>query len=108
MNHTLDKNSGVLELTVNGDILSTNVDSLRGEIFSVIGQGEADSGGWRSLELDLTTAKMIDSAGLNLIVSVLKNAKQRGATVSAKISSTHIQRTFAFTRLDQQLRVVMV
>ena len=108
MNHTLDKNNGALQLAVAGDILSTNVDSLRSEIFSVIGQGEDGSGDWRSLELDLTSAKMIDSAGLNLIVSVLKNAKQRGAAVSAKISSTHIQRTFAFTRLDQQLSVVMV
>lgn len=104
MNQLLDKQNGTLQLKFDGDVLSTNVDTLRRDIFSAI-EGDDD---WTSLQLDLTSAKMIDSAGLNLIVSVLKNAKQKNATVKARISSTHIQRTFAFTRLDQQIQVEMV
>ena len=104
MNQVLDKQNGTLQLKVDGDVLSTNVDTLRRDIFGAIEGGDP----WTTLQLDLTSAKMIDSAGLNLIVSVLKNAKQKNATVTARISSTHIQRTFAFTRLDQQIQVEMV
>lgn len=103
-NLTPDK---TLALTIPGDILSTNADQLRKEINAIIESPSVKSSGWTTLKLDLTAAKMIDSVGLNLIVSLYKDAKKLNAKTIAIISNPNIQRTFLFTRLDTHIQVVM-
>ena len=50
---------------------------------------------------------MIDSVGLNLVVSLYKEAKKNNAKTTAAISNPNIQRTSLFTRLDTHIQVVM-
>jgi anti-anti-sigma factor len=90
-------------VTFEGDVLSTSVDSLRAG-FAKLQEGTPT---WNSLELDLTAAKMMDSAGLNLITSVIKAVKARGGQVTARISSKTVHRIFLFTRLDKHVELLV-
>lgn len=104
----LDSFKGTLKLRLPGDLLSTNADAHRQEIFAVLESQAVKSSDWKRLEIDLSQAKMVDSAGLNLLVAITRLAKNRGATLAVKITSLNIQRTFSFTRLDQQIEVLKV
>ena len=108
MKHTLDLYAKRLTLTTDGDILSTNSEAVRQQLFDLLESEPIKQANWETLELDLKSAKMIDSAGLNLIVAVIQHIKQRGCKLTATISSPEIQRTFLFTRLDRQLDLVLV
>ena len=103
--HQLDTSVGILSVTIPGDILSTNADTLRDELFGLLESPEIKTGAWQILKLDLTTAQMVDSVGLNLIVSLIRAVKARQGTVEAAIRSANIHRTFMFTRLDRQITV---
>lgn len=104
----LDSFKGTLKLRLPGDLLSTNADAHRQEIFAVLESQAVKSSDWKRLEIDLSQAKMVDSAGLNLLVAITRLAKNRAATLAVKITSLNIQRTFSFTRLDQQIEVLKV
>lgn len=105
--HTFNSSDKTLLLTFPGDILSTNADQTKKEITAILEGASVKSSGWTVLKLDLTAAKMIDSVGLNLIVSLYKEAKKANAKTTAVISNPNIQRTFLFTRLDTHIQVVM-
>jgi len=94
-----------LRLTIPGDLLSTNVDSLRAEILYLI-DSETSANAWQFLELDLKAARMVDSAGLNLIVALIRIAEQRSRRIRVLIESPKIHRTFLFTRLDRHVDLV--
>ena len=108
LTHQLDVNAGVLNIIIPGDILSTNADTLRDELFGLLESTPIQTGTWDVLKLDLTGAQMVDSVGLNLIVSVVRAVKARHGKVEATIRSTNIHRTFSFTRLDKQINVTKV
>ena len=103
MKHNLDTNTNTLSIAFPGDVLSTNVDGLRQTAFALLEPDPLKRATWKTLKLDLTAAKMVDSAGLNLIVSIIKHAKSRGAAVRATVGNPNVYRTFIFTRLDKQL-----
>jgi len=107
INHTLKAADKTLELTFPGDLLSTNTDAARKEIFAIFESAPVKASGWTTLKLDLKATKMIDSVGLNLVVSLYKEAKKLNAKTTAVISNPNIQRTFLFTRLDTHIQVVM-
>ncbi len=107
INHLLNPSEKSLQLTFSGDLLSTNTDQAKKEIMAIIESAAVKSSGWTTLKLDLTAAKMIDSVGLNLVVSLYKEAKKANAKTTAVISNPNIQRTFLFTRLDTHIQVVM-
>jgi anti-anti-sigma factor len=108
MKHQINASTRSLELTIPGDVLSTSADQFRTEILALLETESVKSSRWTTLVLDLTAAKMVDSVGLNLLVSLYKEAQKRTAKCSALIKSPNIQRTFAFTRLDAHIEVVMV
>ena len=108
MKHHLDKKDRILSVEVEGDILSTTQERLRQSFLSLLDSREIQAAEWTLLKLDLTRAAMIDSAGLNLLVSVIKLVKERGARVAATIASASVHRTFLFTRLDRQMEVTVV
>ena len=105
MKHTLDLPSKTLTVIVPGDILSTNADLLRKEIFGLLESELVARADWNRCKLDLRAAKMIDSVGLNLLVSLIKQLKIRNATIVAEITSTSVQRALLFTRLNTQMEV---
>jgi anti-anti-sigma factor len=106
--HTLVTAEKTLRLTFPGDLLSTTTDQARKEIMAILELVPVKSSGWTTLALDLTAAKMIDSVGLNLVVSLYKTARKAQAKTTAVISNPNVQRTFLFTRLDTHIQVVMV
>ena len=108
MNHQLDPREKLLTLTIPGDILSTNADGLREEIFGVLESPAIKNAEWNTLKLDLKAAQMVDSVGLNLIVALIRAVQQRQVKIQTVISSSNIQRTFLFTRLDKQMEIIKV
>lgn len=107
MNHNLDLSNKILTLTFAGDVLSTNVSTLRQEVFQYLESDEANRADWQTLQLDLRAAKQIDSMGLNLLVSIIKLARSRNAKVTGQIASLNVQRVLLFTRLNTQMELVM-
>jgi len=98
--HPIEPVAQSLHLTFFGDVLSTNADNLQREFLAPI-----KTAGWPTLILDLSAAKMVGSVGLNLIVGLHKEAKKRSAKTRALVTSPHIRRTFAFTRLDTHIQI---
>ncbi|MEM9444231.1 MAG: STAS domain-containing protein [Verrucomicrobiota bacterium] len=103
--HTLNASSQELVLTFPGDLLSTNANELNDEITSLCKNGESSSK-WNTLTLDLKNARMIDSIGLNLLVCLVKDIKEKKGQLKALITSRTIYRTFLATRLDRSIEVV--
>lgn len=93
-----------MEFRATGDILSTNVDAVRAELDQLFTKSPQP----RSIALDLSAARLIDSVGLNLIVSVLRRVKQYGGSARIKVGHPTVRRMMAFTRIDQHAEVVMV
>jgi anti-anti-sigma factor len=85
-----------------GDILSTNADSIRPELFALTENLSAGA----TIHLDLSTARMIDSVGLNLIVSLLRRAKERKVRVRITVAHNAVKRMMTFTRIDQHAEIV--
>lgn len=99
--------SGTTSVTCvcNGDLTSTTAAAYRSLIDQKMGSATADNPGWNHLELDLRAARMVDSVGLNLLVSVIKNMKERGGSVRILIAHPNIQRILAFTRIDRHAEI---
>lgn len=106
MKHVLDNSTRTLALTFPGDIVSTNADALRNETFRILESETIDRAQWNTLKLDLRAAKMIDSMGLNLLVSIIKLARNRGAKVIGHVENPNVQRALCFTRLNTQMELI--
>ena len=96
----------VTSLVVEGDILSTNAESLRAGLFGVLQAADAAGERMAVFELDIRAARMIDSVGLNLLVWLLKQVQGRRGRVRLLIADANIERTLQFTRLSQHAEVV--
>lgn len=97
-------NSGHIQSSIPGDLLSTNAAALRSQLdaFLAVSQGGA---GWAVLELDLRRAAMVDSVGLNFLVSLHKRLAVDGKRLRVLILSESVRRILRFTRLDQYVEV---
>jgi anti-anti-sigma factor len=95
-----------LHLTFAGDLLSTNFDAISSEISEILGDPEIQAAEWNLLVLDLRSARLIDSMGLNLMVSLVKQVSPRQAKIKTLISSPTIQRTLVFARLEKYMEIV--
>ena len=93
-------------VAIPGDILSTNVDSLRRALQPLMQPSHPDRGSWTTLELNLTRCRTIDSAGLNLLVSLLRQCTGQDCRVRALVAGDHLHRIFQFTRLDKHMELV--
>jgi anti-anti-sigma factor len=103
-----DINEISVTLNVAGDLTSTTSDLLRAEIQRSVEAPTAAGRKWSTLVLDLARAKMVDSVGLNLVVSLLKRTQAQGAKMQIIYSSPNVLRTFTFTRLDRHVEMVKV
>ena len=90
-------------LSVPGDILSTNAEDLRSRLFADLKNSDGMLG---LVEVDLSRASMVDSVGLNLLVSIIKYVKGRNGSVRFLVGNSNVERTFRFTRLDSQAEIV--
>lgn len=98
--------SPTIKCVASGDLISTTATAFRSQIDQQLGLA-SKQGALGLLELDLSAAKMVDSVGLNLLVSVIKGVKEKGGTVRIVIAHQNIQRILAFTRIDKHAEVQM-
>ena len=106
-NHNrIDSETNTYTVILEGNILSTNAHDVRAQLAKALGDPRSAAGVLEFFELDITSAQMIDSVGLNLIVWLLKAVRERRASLRLLVASVHVQRTLQFTRLDQQMELV--
>lgn len=89
-------------VVVPGDLLSTNSQTFQNEAHP---KAESLQSG-TTLSIDLRAARLVDSVGLNALVTVIKSAKARGGTVQLFVSHRSVLRILAFTRIDTHARVI--
>jgi ABC-type transporter Mla MlaB component len=104
MEHRLERD--VLYLTIRRDVLSTGVRDLFDQLHAIQKDPQVLLPSWRTLELDLTRARMIDSMGLNFIVHILKWSKGRNAQARILIRDKNLDRLLRFTRMNEHAEVV--
>jgi len=103
MNITYKENKEELRLKIRGDILSTNADKHSSDIGTAIHEYEQA----KLLTLDLNTAKLVDSMGLNMLLGTIKMARNKGMDVQILIASESVKRLFAFARLEEIVTIKM-
>ncbi|HVY69132.1 MAG TPA: STAS domain-containing protein [Verrucomicrobiae bacterium] len=105
MNPHFEIKDGMATLDIPGDLVNTSVESVRGASAEFLDPAKFPAGSCRTLQVNLAAAKMVDSVGLNLIVTLLKRARERNAQMEIIYSNANVLRTFAFTRLDRQMKM---
>lgn len=96
MNTTFNKQKGELRLKLRGDILSTNADHRAREIGAALEENDEVV----LVIIDLNSAKIIDSMGLNMLLGIIKRAQEKGMRVEFHIASQSIKRLFDFARME--------
>lgn len=104
--HQLDTREKTLKLIFPGDLTGSNTPQIDTEIKKIFEKEQSTD--WNTLILDLSTAQMVDSIGLNLIVNLIKYVKNRGGQVKSLMSNRTVYRTTLFTRLDKQMVVELI
>jgi len=105
MKTNLDQKNGILTVTIAGDLTSTTAERLRADIHALC-DTPPEKTVWRLLRLDLASAKMVDSVGLNFIITILKAVQKHGAKMQIVYANPNVHRTFLFTRLDKHVELV--
>lgn len=95
-----------VHVIIPGDLTSTSFESAKLAIFQAMADADARHDHWRALRIDLGSARMVDSVGLNLLVHVIKHVEQRGLQLEIVIGHPSVARAIAFTRLDTKLTVI--
>lgn len=90
-------------LTAAGDLTSTNAEQFLAQVLSALDR----AGDAKCLELDLRAARIIDSVGLNLLVSLIKHMRARGGQVHVHVAHASVRRVLAFTRIDQHAEITL-
>ncbi|MES2310005.1 MAG: hypothetical protein V4507_14215 [Verrucomicrobiota bacterium] len=82
------------------DIKSTNVESLMAELSVFMIHPQFKESQIERFEFDFLKTKMIDSSGLNFVLNMIKELKNK-YTLSAKIGSPLVMKLFHQVKLDQ-------
>ncbi|MFO1475275.1 MAG: STAS domain-containing protein [Verrucomicrobiota bacterium] len=106
MKPSLSQENAVLTLTVPGDLVSTTAPAVREAARPLLEPGAGAAAAWRLVRLDLAAASMVDSVGLNLIVTLFKAAQRSGAKMQLLYKDPNVHRTLLFTRLDKHLELL--
>ena len=89
-----------------GDLISTNAAALREQLRNVLEPAAGSSFEWHLIRLELNSARMVDSVGLNLVVSLLRAVQKADRKMQVTYTNPNVLRTFQFTRLDQQIELI--
>ena len=100
--HDTDNES--LILVVDGDVLSTTAETCVAEIEERL--SEHNSRKWRNFQLDLRTARMVDSVGLNVIITLVKKMLKKKKPMKIYIASPSVKRVFEFSHLGKYVDIV--
>lgn len=95
----------MLQISVPGDLLSTNADQFRAGARAAL-DAPVMVTDWLGVELDLTRARIVDSAGLNAIVGIIRELEGMGKKTLIRVGDPHVHRVCLFTRLDRIAEIV--
>jgi ABC-type transporter Mla MlaB component len=100
-----DRQDKALRLAFPGDVKSTTVEELHRDVFTVLADPAVKELEVAVLELDLTRAKVLDSLGLNLVVSLYKLAKRRNEAMRMRVAVRAVYLACLAVGLDRQLEL---
>ena len=86
--------------------MSTNADQFRAMALALV---EAHSSGfpeWAGVEINLEMAHMVDSAGLNALIGLLRKLKKDERRMIIRVADPHVHRVLLFTRMDKQAEII--
>jgi anti-anti-sigma factor len=105
MKHKLECERKTLTVVFPGDVVSSNAAALQSELFALLESPAVKRGPWDRLEADLTAAKMVDSVGLNLLVTVVRTLTAEQKKMQVSVTALHVERALKFTRLDRLMEI---
>lgn len=93
------KDDQTLTLSLEGNLTSTTIVKLKAECTSKM----AAAGSFTHLVADISHVNMIDSMGLNFLISLLSDAQAAGRTLKITGASPMNQRLFAMVNLGERV-----
>lgn len=97
-----DRPSGALGLLVTGDVKSTTVAELQRDVFALLEHERVRELTPRLIALDLRAAGLVDSLGLNLIIAILRWARERNLPLAIDVGRRAVYLTMLAVGLDRQ------
>jgi len=86
-------------LQPSGDLVAPTIESFRKEVRSLLRKNP------RSLVLDLTRVRMVDSVGLGVLITAHNALRKKGVKLSVINVSREIRDLFAAMRLDEHFEI---
>ncbi len=102
-----DKINAILRIRFGGDLTSTTIAALHRDVQIILGDEHTRAMSIKRVELDMNSAKMVDSLGLNLVITLLKWAKNRDACLGIQISKRGVYSTLLAVGLERQANLVL-
>ena len=99
----VEERKGRLIVEVNEDIVSTRVPELRHSMLQVYERCGFDT--WKTLYLDIRSARMIDSMGINWLFAESVRLRDDKKGMVVRVSSPAIFRVIQFAGLDKLVTV---
>jgi anti-anti-sigma factor len=88
-----------LLVEIRDDVTSTQVPLLRRGLKGILDQTDPSS--WTAFYLDIRSARMVDSMGINWLFAESVRVRELGRTMVIRISSPAIHRVMQFAGLDK-------
>jgi anti-anti-sigma regulatory factor len=92
----------VLGLVLAGDVKSTTVADQQRDLFALLANERVRKFDPRDLVLDLRTAALVDSLGLNLIIALLRWARERNLPLAIELARRGVYLPMLAVGLDRQ------
>jgi anti-anti-sigma factor len=105
MNLHIHPGTKQLEVRINHDIVSTKIDALN-RIYPDLDQAFEKGQSHRQFVIDLQGCNMVDSAGLNFLISLHKHLKDKNCETAIRNANKNLVRTFTFSRLDRYIHII--
>ena len=93
----------MMQLSIPGGLLSTNADQFRVTAHSMMEAGNLECQG---VEVNLENAHMVDSAGLNALIGLLRKLKNDSRRMVIRVADPHVHRVLLFTHMDKQAEIL--
>jgi anti-anti-sigma factor len=95
----VDERKARLLVEIKVDVTSSQVPELRKGLLQIVNEAGPDI--WKSLYLDMRTARMIDSMGMNWLFAESVRLRENKKTLVVRISSPAINRVMEFAGFDR-------
>lgn len=101
-----DLATACLKLTLRGDLKSTTIRALHTEISSIIKHEDSFSLKIDRVEIDISAAYIVDSLGINLVLSLVKWATNNSAEMHIFLGSKSVYDTLTAVGIDRHAKLI--